>query len=415
MTILAACLAMGACAEPVVTDVERVAFEKLAEIAVALPPELRTAGIGAYSTNRLAYALNNGLAMTKGGRIWASWISGGDGPGSFTAANWSDDGGDTWSDVKLVIDGHNGTVTGRTNIIGTFWLDPEGVFHCFTDQSLLHFDGRAGFWESVCENPDAEKPVWGPARRIGHGHVMNKPIVLKNGHWAMSSYLNGTWQGRGSVPGAFVDLDGERGAVCWVSGDKGKTWEKRGVAHFPGTDWQESQLVELTNGTLRVFARVYDAGKGCLMASDSMDEGRTWTRSYRLLTMDNTNARFQIQRLKSGRLIFVKHGKPAENARNWGGRVRLTAYLSDDEGETWKGGLLLDEGNGSYPDLFQGPDGVIYVSHDHGRGREAEIRLHRFTEEDVLAGKIVSSRGKLGILVMRAMDSAYNRARFRAP
>ena len=95
--------------------------------------------------------------------------------------------------------------------------------------------------------------------------------------------------------------------------------------------------------------------------------------------------------------------------------MRLTAYLSDDEGETWKGGLLLDEGNGSYPDLFQGPDGVIYVSHDHGRGREAEIRLHRFTEEDVLAGKIVSSRGKLGILVMRAMDSAYNRARFRAP
>lgn len=50
----------------------REAYEKSAEVAVAKPPEFRTAGIAGYSTNRLAFALNNGLALTRGGRLWAS-------------------------------------------------------------------------------------------------------------------------------------------------------------------------------------------------------------------------------------------------------------------------------------------------------------------------------------------------------
>ena len=127
----------------------------------------------------------------------------------------------------------------------------------------------------------------------------------------------------------------------------------------------------------------------------SKDGGRTFSPARRLASMDNANARFQIQRLASGRLIFVKHGLPDGFATAWHGRRQLTAYLSDDDGASWQGGLVLDWGIGSYPDLFQAPDGTIYVSHDHGRGKEGEIRLHRFTEEDVLAGKIVSKEGKL--------------------
>ena len=43
---------------------------------------------------------------------------------------------------------------------------------------------------------------------------------------------------------------------------------------------------------------------------------------------------------------------------------QLTAWLSEDEGATWQGGLMLDERKGiSYPDGFQAPDGtvVLYV------------------------------------------------------
>ena len=396
------------------------AFEARARAADARPPELRTDGIGKYSTNTLNFVLNNGLAMTAGGRIWASWISGEDGSGSFTAASWSDDAGETWTDVKLVIDGHDGSDAERTNIIGTFWLDPDGAFHCFTDQSIGHFDGRAGFWESVCRNPDAERPEWSPARRIGDGHVINKPIVLSNGDWALSAYLNDTWAGGGSMRGAFPELDGERGTICYVSSDRGRTWEKRGIARFPSEernegpvmDWFESQLVESADGrTLATYARVVDGHRGCLMASESTDGGRTWSKSHLVEGMDNANARFQVVRLRSGRLLFVKHGAPDVGAKAWSGRERLTAYLSDDDGKSWRGGLLLDESYGSYPDAFQAPDGSIYVSHDHGRYQEGELWLHRFTEEDVLAGRIVSPRGKLGMIVMRAMANDRNRRR----
>ena len=69
-----------------------------------------------------------------------------------------------------------------------------------------------------------------------------------------------------------------------------------------------------------------------------------------------------------------------------GPRSLLTAWLSDDDGKTWRGGLMLDERTGvSYPDGFQAPDGTIYISWDRNRSTDGEILMARFTEEDVLA------------------------------
>ena len=57
---------------------------------------------------------------------------------------------------------------------------------------------------------------------------------------------------------------------------------------------------------------------------------------------------------------------------------------------------------------------AIHVTHDHGaRDREATILYHRFNEDDVFAGRIVSPRGKIGVVVMRAMASAFNRGLIR--
>ena len=395
-------------------EAEIAAFERFVDLAVKLPPVIRTTDIAAYSTNKLDFALNNGLGMTAKGRLWASWIAGGDGPNSYTVASFSDDDGESWSDVALVIDGHGdtptkGNICGRTNIIGTFWLDPEGRFHLYTDQSMFHFDGRAGIWESIAVNPDAKVSTWGCPRRLGHGHLINKPIVLRNGHWAMAGYLNKNWTNRdyANVSNAFASLDSERGSTCYVSVDKGATWEKRGTVNTPGGDWDEAQLVELKDGSLRVFMRVTD-GYGQMLVADSTDEGRTWTKPYALPSMNNPNARFQVVRLASGRLLFVKHGTPIASGKDGQGRDKLTAYLSDDDGLTWIGGLELYRDHASYPDCCQGPDGTIFVSHDHDRSGKAEIWFHRFTEEDVLAKRIVSPRGRLGILVSRGMASRAN-------
>ena len=70
----------------------------------------------------------------------------------------------------------------------------------------------------------------------------------------------------------------------------------------------------------------------------------------------------------------------------------MTAVLSTDDGKTWKNGLLLDErDNVSYPDGFQTSDGKIYITYDRERSRAAEILMAVFTEDDVKAGRPVSS------------------------
>ena len=277
---------------------------------------------------------------------------------------------------------------------------------------MMHFDGRAGVWEAICRNPDDVKPVWSAFRRIADGHVISKPIVLRDGVWLMAAYVNGTWsdqKDKGSHPGAFAQL--ARTVTVYASSDAGRTWRKRGQVVFPGPDWQEAQVIELKNGKVRLFARVSEkiAGEHVgIMCADSTDGGWTWSQPVQPAGLRHTNSRFQVQRLQSGKILLVKHGAPDRDE----GRNRLTAYLSDDDGQTWKGGLVLSKGCGSYPDAFQAPDGLIYVSHDNVRWNEAEIWLHRFTEEDVLAGKIVSERGKMNLLISRAMASKFNRKRF---
>ena len=94
------------------------------------------------------------------------------------------------------------------------------------------------------------------------------------------------------------------------------------------------------------------------------------------------NARFFIRRLESGNLLLVRHNPPKMNQRS-----HLAAFLSEDDGVTWKGGLMLDVRKYvSYPDGVQAPDGTIYITYDFERTKARQILMAVFTEEDVLAG-----------------------------
>jgi len=92
-----------------------------------------------------------------------------------------------------------------------------------------------------------------------------------------------------------------------------------------------------------------------------------------------------------------ENGEPLKLAR-----THLTAYLSDDDGETWKGGLILEERACSYPDGFQAPDGTISIIYDHARRAAKMILIARFNEEDILAGHFTSPLAKQHILVDQA-------------
>lgn len=373
---------------------EKAVAERIADLAL-VPPRINTNPLPDYDYDRLDYAMNNGIAMTPGGRIYASWVAGGDSPAAFFVCNYSDDCGETWSKPCFVINMHSDRLPlNRSTIVGNLWTDPKGRLWFFFSQSMEHCDGRAGSWCAVCDNPDAAEPKWSASRRLFHGYSLNKPLVLKNGTWLLGVELPSAL-GYFARVNAFDSLNAYRGANVMRSTDEGRSWEWLSCMKFPRPDWDEHILLERDDGRIWMVART---GAG-LRQTFSSDGGKTWDAP----TATNINhpvARFQILRLASGRLLLVKHG-PSVGETD-GVRHDLKAFLSNDDGATWVGGLMLDERNSvSYPDGFQAPDGRIYISYDHNRGSDAEICMARFTEADVLAGSLVTATSRLKILVSK--------------
>ena len=77
--------------------------------------------------------------------------------------------------------------------------------------------------------------------------------------------------------------------------------------------------------------------------------------------------------------------------------------ISEDEGKTWKGFLMLDDRTPvTYPDLSEDNEGNIYITYDYHRFEDREILMAKVTEKDILAGEIVTEGSYLNRLVNRA-------------
>ncbi len=370
MALLMALSLLMACSEG--------AVERVTDDPALVPVKVNVNPLPRYSVDSLDFAMMcGGVAHTPGKRLWAFWTAGGDSGKAFTVLMHSDDDGNTWSDVDVVLDAHEPDRERKT-MGGCLWCDPEGRLWAFYGQSMSYFDGRSGTWYIRCDNPDSDCPVWSDPKRIWHGSATNTPIVLKSGKWLLPVTL-------GDGGGKFPELDAFRGADVLVSSDRGDTWEYSGGLRFPRPDYNEHCIVELSDGRIWMTART---GEG-IWQSFSSDEGHTWTVSSKYL--NHNRSRHLIMRLESGRLMLVKHGKPDENP---GKRVRLTAFISDDEGKTWSGGLTLDERkNAAYPYGCQAAGGAIYIVYDRNRDNYGEILMARISEKSIAEGSPRSEDG----------------------
>ena len=374
---------------------ERDTLQRVADLAL-IPPVINTHPLPKYDYDQLDYGMTIGIARTPGGRLWAAWVGGDDGPTAFMVAATSDDDGETWSKPRLVVDSQSPAIPiPRSVIIGNFWTAPDGRLWFFFDQTMNHYDGRQGVWISICDNPDADTPAWSAPKRLWHGAVLNKPTVRANGEWLLPLEFP-AFDGFGPMRFANTDLEPLRGANVFVSKDQGQTWTRRGCLRFPKPTWDEHMFVELKDGRLWMLARTRDGA----MQSFSSDGGKTWDAPT-FPTFKHPSARFHVRRLASDRILLIKHGAAIDSHE---GRSQLTAWLSEDEGQTWKGGLMLDERQGvTYPDGFQAPDGTLFISYDRNRKIDGEILLARFNEDDILVGKLVSPKSKLRMLISRPL------------
>ena len=87
--------------------------------------------------------------------------------------------------------------------------------------------------------------------------------------------------------------------------------------------------------------------------------------------------------------------------------VPLSRPLSDDDGATWKGGLLLDKRVSSYPDGIQAEDGTLFIIYDHqrytlnraGKRGVGSVVMATFREADVRAARTVTDQACLRIVI----------------
>ena len=328
------------------------------------------------------------LAISRNGRMWATWYTGvtpAEDSNNYVVVATSGDGGQSWEEVLAIDPDGPGPARSYDPEI---WIDPDGKLWIFWAQAMAHAgawslvkDGTlAGVWTITTGNPDICRPSWSKPRRLTDGVMMCKPAVLSGGEWIL--------------PASLWNLT-ERSAQMVVSSDRGKTWLVRGAATVPDDvrSFDEHIIVERKDKSLWMLVRTkYGIGE-----STSNDNGHNWSPLIPS-KIEHPSARFFIRRLNSGNLLLVKHG-PIDRQTD---RSQLMAFVSEDDGHSWSGGLLLDERSGvSYPDGQQLEDGTIYIIYDYHRQSDQHILMASFTEDDVISGNPNAETVSLRMLVSK--------------
>ena len=195
-----------------------MAAEKDVPSTPLTPPEVLTAPKPTETDETRHFQGIPGIERASNGRLWAVWYGGGkqEGPDNIVMLNTSADDGETWSDIKIVID--------IARPIRCFdpvvWIDPDKRLWLFWAQAISH-PVNAHTWAMVTENPEDENPTWGEPFLVAKGVMMNKPTILESGDWLLPI---SDWEGR------RLNTPKTATANVVVSKDYGKTFQPRGGA-----------------------------------------------------------------------------------------------------------------------------------------------------------------------------------------
>lgn len=328
------------------------------------------------------------VAVTRKGRVYLGWYSGGTREPhmeNYNLLTYSDDEGKTLEGPLLVIPSSKEHFIHALDI--QLWIDPHGRLHVYWVQNnteplpeeipmakagqpltwvegYLFRDFTHACWEVVCEDPDADPPVFSAPRYLDKGFLRCKPLVTRDGTWLCFNY----------------DQIDERYGYS-ISADGGASYERRYGARKLATHFDEAMAYQRRDGSIRMLAR---SSLGELAESISYDNGKSFTEA-RLSGIVSADTRFFISRTPTGRLLLVRNDDPHA-------RTNMTLCLSEDDGASWRYECCIDtRADLSYPDVdFLGEK--IYLIYDRERTGAREILFTVFTEADIINGTVPAPR-----------------------
>jgi predicted neuraminidase len=187
----------------------------------------------------------------------------------------------------------------------------------------------------IAASSDASKRSIGWMTRI-------KPLLMSNGRILLPLYS-----------------DGFNMSIMAISDDNGTSW--RPSLPLVGRGPIQPAVIQKKNGNLVALMRDSGDEPSRVHYSESSDKGESWSASIKT-GIPNT-ASVELLVLQDGRWAFL--GNDIDD-----GRYRISLFLSDDEGKTWKWKTRLEnvepnKGSFSYPCLIQTKDGLLHITYSY--------------------------------------------------
>ena len=327
-----------------------------------------TAGEGGYHTYRIP-----SLIVTKKGTVLA--FCEGRKKGTSDAGDIdlvlrrSTDGGQTWQPMQMVWDDGHKTCGNPCPVVeqssGVIWL------------LLTHNLGEDKESAIIDGTSKGSRTVW-VSQSSDDGATWSKPVEItknvKRTDWTWFATGPGvgiqTKSGRLVIPcDNKVSLTQARQSHVIYSDDQGSTWKLGGVV---GPHCNESQIAELSDGSLLLNMRSYEANKRRLVAR-STDGGITFSKPVEDPTLLEPVCQASLIRYSpDGPLLLFSN--PASTKRE-----KMTVRLSRDGGKTWPASGELHSGPAAYSCLTVLPDQTIGCLYERGsKSPYEQITLARF-------------------------------------
>jgi sialidase-1 len=296
----------------------------------------------------------------------------------------SDDGGVSWSPLRVLVDNGPNSASNPCPVIdrttGTIW---------FLSTRNLATDRES---DIIAGKSEGTPTVWAMSSR-DDGLTWSAPVEItasvKAPGWTWYATGPGvgiqTRSGRLVIPANHAEYPGgTHRSHLFFSDDGGKRWGL-GASADPGTN--ESQVVELADGRLMLNMRNHPPRSvNSRMVAISNDAGRTLSGARPDEALIEPPAQASILRYSTAadqarnRLLF---SNPASSRRE-----RLTVRVSYDEGATWPVARALYDGPSAYSTLAVLPDQSIGVLFEQGEKSPYEkITFARFTLAWLTDGK----------------------------